>query len=970
MADMTPPASVTEYIEALKASSRMGHQVIFHQIRPSLPPVYQHLKHEFPDSIQNLLNLAGMPDLYSHQADAIDAIRSGHHVVVATPTASGKSLIYHLPMLEQVQNDPTSTALYLFPLKALAQDQLRTIDELTTLSDSINCKTAIYDGDVSTWNRQKIRRNPPHILLTNPEMLHLSILAHHQQWSGFLQHLKLVVVDEVHTYRGLLGSHMAWVFRRLNRICRHYGASPLFVCCSATVDNPAELGSQLTGFSLTPVLKNGAPQGKKHVVFINPSDGPAQTTILLLKAALHRKLRTIVYTQSRDMTELIAMWASRQSGINRDRISAYRAGFLPEERRSIESRMASGELLAVISTSALELGIDIGNLDICILVGYPGTVVSTWQRAGRVGRGGQDSALILIAGENALDQYFMRNPKDLLDRRPEAAVANPLNPAILERHLVCAADEIPLKSRESMLSDDLIQSVLRLLEIDGRLLKSHDGAELVSSRKNPQRQVDLRGSGQQFVITDSGKTIGDVDGFRAFRETHPGAVYLHRGGSYVVDSLDVDACQVFVSPKQVNYYTRVRGTKETEILKISQKSPVWQTCACLGRLQVTDQVTGYDKWRIHPHQKLGIIPLDLPAQRFETEGFWIEIPETVRQKTETAMHHFMGGIHAIEHAAIGMFPLLVMTDRNDMGGISTPFHDQVGGAAVFVYDAIPGGAGLSAQAFSRISDLLNYTLKVIESCPCENGCPSCVHSPKCGSGNRPIDKAAALFILKQLKGNGPVAGIREKMEKWPDFTGTAIGSDAMLPADNHKSPKPDSPMAYGVLDIETQRSAQEVGGWNRADRMGVSCAVLYDSRSDQYLEFLEHQIDDMIDHLFTLDRIVGFNIKRFDYEVLRGYSGRNIRQLNTLDILEVVHGFLGYRLSLDHLAKVTLGAEKSGDGLQALVWWKEGRIREIVDYCKMDVKLTRDLYLFGRQNRYLLFQNKAKKTVRLPVSFD
>jgi DEAD/DEAH box helicase domain-containing protein len=966
----------------------MGHQVIFHRIVSSQPPVFHELKTEFPDSIQNLLKRAGIPNLYSHQAEAIDAIRSGCHVVAATPTASGKSLIYHLPMLEQIQNDPESTALYLFPLKALAQDQLRTIDEMTALSDSIICRAAIYDGDVSSWNRQKIRQHPPNILLTNPEMLHLSILAYHHQWSTFLQQLKLVVVDEVHTYRGLLGSHMAWVFRRLNRICDHYGARPVFVCCSATVDNPAELSAQLTSFPMTLVLKNGAGQGKKHVVFMNPPQGAAQTAILLLKAALFRKLRTIVYTQSRDMTELIALWASRQSGDNRDRISAYRAGFLPEERRSIESRMASGELLAVISTSALELGIDIGNLDLCILVGYPGTVVSTWQRAGRVGRGGQDSALILIAGENALDQYFMRNPMDLLDRRPEAAVANPLNPAIIERHLVCAADEISLKPQEAMLSDDLIQSVLKLLEIDGRLLKSHDGRELVSSRKNPHRQVDLRGSGQRFVITDSGKTIGDVDGFRAFRETHPGAVYLHRGVSYVVDALDVDACQVRVAPNQVNYYTKVRGTKDTEILKISQKNSVWQTHACLGRLRVTDQVTGYDKWRIHPHEKLGIIPLDLPAQRFETEGFWIEIPETVRQKTEKAMHHFMGGIHAIEHAAIGMFPLLVMTDRNDMGGISTPFHTQVGAAAVFVYDAIPGGAGLSAQAFSRISDLLNYTLKMIESCPCENGCPSCVHSPKCGSGNRPIDKAAALFILKELRAAGPVAWVREKMERWTvqpsvntpvaaiDPNGVQIVQHepkihlaTARPADRDESPVPKNPTSYGVLDIETQRSAQEVGGWNRADRMGVSCAVLYDSRNDRFLEFLEHQVEALIDHLFTLDLIVGFNIKRFDYDVLRGYSRRNIRQLNTLDILEVVHGFLGYRLSLDSLAKATLGAEKSGDGLQALAWWKEGRIQEIVEYCRMDVQLTRDLYLYGRQNGYLLFQNKAKKTVRLPVSF-
>ncbi len=955
----------------------MGDQVAFHRVIPSRPAAFQDPESPFPDSLIHLLASAGISRLYHHQAEAINHIRSGQPVVVATPTASGKSLIYHLPMLERLLENPDATALYLYPLKALAQDQSRAIQALNTLSDISCCRAAVYDGDVGSSQRRKIRENPPNILLSNPEMLHLSLLAHHRLWKEFLERLHLIVVDEVHTYRGVMGSHMAWVFRRLHRICRHYGAEPVFVCCSATVDDPESFCRRLTGLSVVPILESGAPQGEKHILLMNPVAGASQTAILLLKAALHRKLRTIVYTQSREMTEKIALWASHQAEGYRNRISAYRAGFLPEERREIEARLSSGELLAVISTSALELGIDIGNLDLCILVGYPGTIVSTWQRAGRVGRGGQSSALILIAGENALDQYFLRHPNDLLDRKPEAAVVNPRNPAIMEKHLVCAAAEIPLDPEDPLFDDPVARSVGKLLLMNGRLLEMHDQPGLIPSRKNPHREVDLRGTGKSFAILASGKVIGNVDGFRAFRETHPGAVYLHRGISYVVDELDLEACRVLVTTRAVSYHTRARGTKETEILEILRKEPVGDTVAFLGRLLVTDHVTGYETWRNHPHQKIALFPLDLPPQQFETEGFWVAIPDRIRMKTETRMLHFMGGIHAIEHAAIGMFPLLVMADRNDMGGISTPFHAQVGASSVFVYDAVPGGGGMAFQAFERLPDLLRYTHNAIISCTCENGCPSCVHSPKCGSGNRPIDKAAAIFILQEiLKPSGnpersgkPVlrnipAEKRQDADIHPQVNSPENFSN--VPAQSELLPKNSG---YGVLDIETQRSAQEVGGWNHADRMGISCAVLYDSRSDRFLEFLEHQIGDLIDHLFSLERIVGFNIKRFDYQVLKGYSKRDIRQLETLDILEELHGFLGYRLSLDHLAKITLGTRKSGDGLQALEWWKQGKIREILDYCRMDVEITRDLYLFARKNGYLLFQNKADQIVRIPVSF-
>ena len=396
---------------------------------------------------------------------------------------------------------------------------------------------------------------------------------------------------------------------------------------------------------------------------------------------------------------------------------------------------------------------------------------------------------------------------------------------------------------------------------------------------------------------------------------------------------------------------------------------------------MTDQVTGYEKWSIHVKKRLNRFELDLPPLIFETDGLWFVIPNGVQQAVESQYLHFMGGIHAIEHAAIGIFPLLVLTDRNDLGGISIPYHPQVQGPAVFIYDGVPGGAGLSRQAFQKAEALLKYTFNAIKDCPCENGCPSCVHSPKCGSGNRPIDKAAACFILSRMLGEKitvparlpefqkspgppvrkrPAKALRLKRKRKSfSISSTPIIDNKTDDIDEH----------FCVLDIETQFSAEEVGGWHRADLMKVSCAVLYDSMADQYLEFTEERVLDLVDCLKAFNRVVGFNIKRFDYRVLSGYTDFDFKTIPTLDILEDVHQHLGYRLSLDHLSKTTLGAEKTADGLQALKWWKQGRVREIMAYCKADVKITKELYLYGKTNGYLLFTNKAKHTVRVPVKW-
>jgi len=997
---------IQEYIDALIHSNRLGPQVVYHSEIPHNPPVWSENRRKPLKRFVDLLQSAGIERLFKHQADAIDTIAAHRHIVVSTPTASGKTIIYNLPVFDKILRQPHTKALYIFPLKALAQDQLRTFSKMAAAFGDKGPLARIYDGDTTAWYRKKIRENPPHVVFTNPEMIHLSLLPHHTRWTRFLSAVEFVVVDEVHTYRGIMGSHMAQVFRRLRRICTYYGQSPTFIFSSATVGNPAELAGQLTGLDVQSISKSGAPQGRRHIVFVDSLQSPAQTAILLLKAALHRGLRTIVYTQSRKLTELIAVWAGSQSGPYAGKISAYRAGFLPEERRKIEEQLSNGDLLAVISTSALELGIDIGDLDLCILVGYPGTIVSTWQRSGRVGRSGQDSALVMVAGEDALDQYLIRNPDELLKRQPEAAVVNPHNRHIMEKHLVCAASELPLQLGEPYLNGEENEKVLQKLEKSGKLLKSEDGAKYYANGPSPHRFIDLRGTGNRFVIisNENGENKGEIDGFRAFKETHPGAIYLHRGDTYLVDTLDVNTHTVKVSPADVRYYTRVRSHKETEIIEITAEKELLGTNVYIGRLKVTDQVTGYEKRSIHSRKRLNIFSLDLPPLIFETDGLWFTISPEIQKATESDYRHFMGGIHAVEHAAIGIFPLLVMADRNDLGGISIPYHPQVGSAAVFIYDGVPGGAGLAKAAFDRAKDLLVYTRRIIATCDCETGCPSCVHSPKCSSENRPIDKNAAIFLLDQLISGSTIPkppsvappdelNVIHQLKTLPDKKAAGKKrridvSDAIrikrgkkrkrFRKKNNRVPatpgvqtekKPDL-LHFGVFDIETQRSAKEVGGWHRAHRMGISCVVLYDSLDDTYLEYMENQVPELIERLKIYDLVIGFNIKRFDYHVLKGYSQFDFRQLSTLDILEEVHKRLGYRLSLNHLAKETLGTEKSGDGLQALQWWKEGRIREIIKYCRMDVQITRDLFRFGKRNGYLLFRNKAQKVVRIPVEWQ
>ena len=958
--------SLSAYITGLKSYKGFTGDIVCHKTLDPVPGEYARKNPEFQNDLSPLLSALGIDRLYTHQASAIRQIQSGIHTVVATPTASGKSLIYNLPVMDALLSDSMTHALYLFPLKALARDQMDTVIEMLAKAipgDEKSFKKApltagVYDGDITAYQKSKIRKQPPNILLSNPEMLHLAMLAHHRLWESFFSNLKFVVVDEVHTYRGVMGSNMAWVFRRLLRICRYYGADPLFIFCSATIANPEHLAAGLTGLKVKVVDGHGAPTGQKDVVMMRGLEGAAQTAITLIHSAVHRNLRVIVYTQSRKITELIAVWAGQRAKSFAHKISAYRAGFLPEERREIEKKLASGELLCVVSTSALELGIDIGNLDLCILVGYPGSIMSTWQRAGRVGRDGKDSAMVLIAHEDALDQYFINHPDVFFNMPPETALINPENPMILNRHLDCAAAELRLKTHEPFMQVPAVEKAVQELALGGKLLQSRDGTTWFSARKSPHREVCLRGTGRTIPIfrEDSRESLGDIDWHRSYFETHEGAVYLHRGTTYVVREFDHVKGIVRAAQEKVTYYTRARSSKSTQILGVDDTCCVGATRLGYGTLKIRERVTGYEMKRVSTGKSMGIVPLDLPELTYETKGLWIEIPDRAREKIEIRQRHFMGGIHAMEHAAIGIMPLLVMTDRNDLGGISMPWHPQIKRAVVFIYDGAPGGLGLSKQAFDNAPLLMARTFESIADCPCDSGCPGCVHSPKCGSGNRPIDKAAAAAILRIIRETPPRGVVAPVIIE----TEQKLNQDKLL--------TPASPKRYGVLDIETRRSAAQVGGWHRADRMGVSCAVLYDSKPDEFLIFYQEEMEDLITHLKKLDLVIGFNIIRFDYKVLSGLSSFNFNTLPTLDLLMKIHERLGYRLSLDHMAGQTLGTKKSADGLMALEWWQQGRLDLICEYCTQDVRVTRDLYLFAMDKGFLLFKNKAGYQVRVPLN--
>ncbi|MCE5323813.1 DEAD/DEAH box helicase [bacterium] len=761
------------FLDSIRSSKEYRGQIAHVEHIPPRAAAWRPVEPPVAGQTSDALDRLGITRLYIHQADAIEAVRAGQSIVVVTATASGKTLCYNVPVMEALEANPKSRALYIYPTKALAQDQLGKIRQFGL--DFI--KPATYDGDTPRQERPFIKTTA-NIILTNPDMLHIGVLPYHSTWSELFRNLKFVVIDEVHTYRGVFGAHVANVIRRLRRIAKYYGSEPQFICSSATVGEPGRLVHDLTGVDARVIDDDGSPSGPKSFVFWNPPfisgkderRSANSEAVKLFVKMVESGIRTIVFTKARKTAELIYRYArtelkDEKSAIA-DRIMAYRAGYKPTERREIERRLFTGDLMGVTSTTALEVGVDIGGLDCVVMTGYPGTVASTWQQAGRSGRGLAESMAVLIALDNPIDQYMMRNPGYFFTSANERAIVDSQNPYILADHLLCAAYEMPLTNEEvTSLFGVRAYELLGMLSDLGQIEYRHRWYWAGSNY--PAADVNIRSTGggsYDIVSVENGGTLlGTVDASSAFDTIHPGAVYLHAGESYVVTNLDLDEKVAYVEKSEVNYYTTpadqtkilVEHEQESRILyrSVNDTADTRPPSADVffGDVVVSNQVTHYWRKRLFSDEIIEKRPLDLPETELHTQAVWFALPDEVKNKIIGRGFDLAGTIHAIEHAAIGLLPLFALCDRQDIGGVSHPNHpDTDGMPAIFIYDGYAGGVGLARTAFERIEELLSATLTTIRDCQCDDGCPSCIQSPKCGNNNEPLDKAGAVFALSEI----------------------------------------------------------------------------------------------------------------------------------------------------------------------------------------------------------------------------
>ncbi len=705
------------------------------------------------------LGRVGIDSLYSHQLRAFEAAAESD-LVITSGTASGKSLAFNLPVLNAIAAQPKARALYLYPTKALAQDQARKLAQLRPPG----LREAIYDGDTPREERPAIRRRS-NLVLTNPDMLHVALLPNHRSWGDFLANLEWVVVDEAHTYRGVFGSHVANVLRRLRRLARAYGREPRFLLASATIANPVELAERLVGTEFELVDDDGAPRAGREIAMWNPPliderSGTRRSALSeaadLLAELVTHEVRTICFLKSRRGIELIQRFA-RESLERRGkpelarRIAPYRGGYTPQQRREIEARLAGGELLAVVATDALELGIDVGELDAAICVTFPGTVASLRQMWGRAGRRRRGLA-VYVAGQDALDQFFARHPDEFLGRPVEAAILDHGNDQIASRHLVAAAYELPLTSADDDVFGEGWRERAERLVAAGELRGA--GGKLLPRRAEfVANRIALRSASADSVAVierDSGEMLGLVEAERAFTTVHPGAVYLHLGRSYEVDRLDVEERRAIVSGFDGDWYTRPKKETEIYIERVREQRQVAGVQLNFGEVSVTEQVIAFQRVSVADQEPIDIVALELPEQSFVTQALWYVLPERLSGALPTEA--LLGSLHATEHSQIAVLPLIAMCDRWDIGGLSTNVHFQTGRSTIFVYDGHPGGVGITRRGYEEFERLLGDAERLIAECPCESGCPSCVQSPKCGNLNEPLHKAGALELMGLMRG--------------------------------------------------------------------------------------------------------------------------------------------------------------------------------------------------------------------------
>ena len=713
---------------------------------------------ELGPSVNRALASAGIVYLYAHQEQALRAAFDGP-TIITTGTASGKSLCFQLPTLEVLSGDAHARALYLYPTKALAQDQARAIQAFGLHRQ---VRPAIYDGDTPRAQRSQIRRRS-NLILTNPDMLHVGILPHHQSWDELFANLAFVVIDEAHTYRGVFGSHVGNVLRRLRRVAAIHGSQPRFLLASATIANPRELAEELTGLEGFQVVDDdAAPRAERRVAMWNPPlfdealglrGSPLYEAAELFSELIKAGARTICFMKSRKGVELILRHATdRLEPDLAERISPYRAGYTPGQRQEIQRRLTEGELLGVVATDALELGIDIGQLDAAICVTFPGTVASLRQMWGRAGRRGRGLA-VYVAGDDALDQFFCRHPAEFLERPVESAILDHESPEIYAEHVLCAAHEAPLSDADTPFLGPGWREHAEQLAGDGLLRERAGGFVPGRTDDYPAGRVALRSaSADSFILIDSasGELIGSVEAQRAYSTVHEGAIYLHMGRSYEVVVLDVDSRRALLEPFSGDYFTQTKRESMTFITRLEAQRETLGLTLCFGQVVYSETVLGYQRKGLQDHQVIDFQTLDLPTIEFHTRALWYGLDDVIAAEPFPP-EVLLGSLHALEHGQIAVLPLIAMCDRWDIGGLSTNAHPQTDGPTIFIYDGHPGGVGITRRGYEAFERLVGDARRLIGECPCSGGCPSCVQSPKCGNLNEPLSKRGALELLRRLQ---------------------------------------------------------------------------------------------------------------------------------------------------------------------------------------------------------------------------
>ncbi len=750
---------ISSFLETLSADERFSPYMVHTKKIPARNPSYRS-GDDFPLIIRDYLKKKGIT-LYSHQYEVFHATRQGSSVILCTATASGKTLAFTLPYAACVIENPGATALAIYPTKALAQDQKKTFEAIGT-DIGIDLAAAIYDGDTPRSSRPAIRKNA-RLIVTNPYEIH-HILSWHHQWRRFFSGLSLIIIDEAHQYRGVFGSHMAFLIRRLRRICRYYGSDPVFVLASATLANPSHFAENLIGKPCITITNDGSPGSNRYFILYNPYKNRIEERSLfsesaaLVAASVQAGFQTLCFTGSRKITELIATWAqNRYKVVNKTSdapIRAYRAGYLPEERRYLEDSLKTGKIRGIISTNALELGIDIGGLDTVILTGYPGTMISTWQQAGRAGRSGKDALAILVAAQNPLDQYFVHHPREFFERSHEHAIIDTKNPYIVAGHLLCAASELPVTPDGDICFFGRDLPLILDAHARTKLIAKTGHGFVYAGTRRACDLVSLNGvsSSVTYTVLSQDGVLETLDTGQAHREAYPGAILLHQGRRFLVTDWNRSLQTIRAIKTDISYHTRVTmTTRDISIIEEEKTRHYSGYSLHYGSVSVTEAVSGYKK--ILSDQVIDTVELNMPPVSFLTQSVWVTISPEICAGMVTAGYDPAGALHGAEHALIAMFPFYVLCDRWDLGGFSCYLAGGISEPTIFIYDGYCGGIGLSERAYEIFSELATKTGEMVRGCPCREGCPSCIFSPKCGNDNEPLDKAGTVHLLSLFTGD-------------------------------------------------------------------------------------------------------------------------------------------------------------------------------------------------------------------------